>query len=505
MDMQQSPIVGDRKPVEVCGGGTFRADLEFHEASGGASEPVTGREEDVMQRIEESKDIHRGLSQASAEFLEFVESNPECLETENFRALEELEPSIQHDLQIWPTFVRQDLVQEGAEQAIGLCRLVKTLPERVFENDAEQIGTFYGLDSDASHVAVALWKQKDWQKGLLARPDFIHTADGFRCLECNVVGNIGGWEGWYWSEAYTRIPLIRQFLDQRKIEPRCTHMVRELLTHIVRQGLRKFRRHPLNIVFLVREREARPERLIELVAEEYETLVEKLGISAGRVTLAAVDEVEIQDGQVWVEGSRVHAAVEMLSGPSSASLYQAWARGKVLLFNGPFTSVLTDKRNLALLSELQDSPLFDAEEQEVIRTTVPWTRLVSESPLKPGWSTVTPEGLCQDREHLVLKPSAALGGQGVLIGGCTEPEAWAQAVDEAFTAGDWIVQERVHSQPYVYYARGRGPVPHNLIFAFFVFGERFGGGLLRLAPQGGTGVVNVTQQAVQGTLFEVDL
>jgi hypothetical protein len=92
----------------------------------------------------------------------------------------------------------------------------------------------------------------------------------------------------------------------------------------------------------------------------------------------------------------------------------------------------------------------------------------------------------------------------VTFGRRTEPDAWAQLVAEAARKGGWLVQERADSRPYLYQLGDEGYGLHNLVWGTFCFGDSFGGGFLRMIPQGvGDGVINSARGATEGVLFEV--
>ena len=96
-----------------------------------------------------------------------------------------------------------------------------------------------------------------------------------------------------------------------------------------------------------------------------------------------------------------------------------------------------------------------------------------------------------------------LAGYDVHVGAGTPAAKWAEVVTRAFEQGDWVVQERVDSPPFLYLDRASRPVAHNLIWSLFVFGESYAGGWLRMAPKASLDVVNSTQGAVESCIFEV--
>jgi uncharacterized circularly permuted ATP-grasp superfamily protein len=88
---------------------------------------------------------------------------------------------------------------------------------------------------------------------------------------------------------------------------------------------------------------------------------------------------------------------------------------------------------------------FTAEERQVLRRHVLWTRLVSDR------RTVCPNGsrvqllefIRDERETLVLKPNRMYGGEGVLVGPLVTQSEWETALDAALADRDerWVVQQ----------------------------------------------------------------
>jgi hypothetical protein len=87
---------------------------------------------------------------------------------------------------------------------------------------------------------------------------------------------------------------------------------------------------------------------------------------------------------------------------------------------------------------------FSADERQVFRRHVLWTRIVSER------QTTLPDGktgdllpyLRRERETLVLKPNRACGGEGVLIGPAVTEAEWDAALAAALTDPNrWVVQQ----------------------------------------------------------------
>jgi hypothetical protein len=140
---------------------------------------------------------------------------------------------------------------------------------------------------------------------------------------------------------------------------------------------------------------------------------------------------------------------------------------------------------------------FTAEERQVFRRHVLWTRIVSDRATQlPGGETgPLLDYIRREQESLVLKPNRAFGGEGVVIGPSLSRAGWETALEKAVTDAErWVVQQlasipvnefsvlapdgRVHAEPF-YTVMGFAP-------------SRYGVAVLGRASQ--KQVVNVAQR-----------
>ena len=86
---------------------------------------------------------------------------------------------------------------------------------------------------------------------------------------------------------------------------------------------------------------------------------------------------------------------------------------------------------------------FNAEERQVFRRHVLWTRLLSDrrTILPDGETASLLEYTRHEQETLVLKPNRSYGGDRVLIGPSVSTAAWEEAIQQAVVGDDqWVVQ-----------------------------------------------------------------
>jgi hypothetical protein len=165
-------------------------------------------------------------------------------------------------------------------------------------------------------------------------------------------------------------------------------------------------------------------------------------------------------------------------------LARAYANGKVCMANSFRTKVAHKKAGFAILSDPRYEYLFDAEQLEVIRRHIPWTRVVREgrTTFLDGEDELL-DLIRRERERLVLKPNDDYGGGGVRIGWETGPDEWEQAIKHALLS-PYVVQERAPvrkvSLP-MFDAMQMSREEMLVDFDPFLFLNRVEGGLVRLS------------------------
>jgi len=451
---------------------------------------------------EELRASHLAVSREDLEFREAAKDDPRFLDSKTFEPL--LAEIFEYKLQCWPTFLGAAKRAELEAASLGVCEVLRKVPERVFGNDAAAIARFYKLASP--ELAELYLAEPNGIAAGVARGDYIDSVDGFKCLEVNYSPRIGGWEAAPLVAAHMRIPPTAEFVETAGIRVAYSNTIRLFFAHIIRESLAAGLAADgvLNVVTIreVGHVTGTPSFKAHLRQELAAALAEAGGLE-GEFAECYPDELVTMEGSLYLGERRIDAAIEFTEF-SRRHVYRAYKANKLMLFNGPIDSILSDKRNLALLSEGLDKGGFTREEKESIRRYVPWTRLVL-----PGRADFYGEEMAMrdllltHREELVLKESQSFGGKGVVIGAFTPEARWREVVESSLARGDSIVQERVESLPYLYQYGEYGAQPNDMIWGPFLFGRTYGGLFLRMQPQAARNVVNLTQAASEGTPFEV--
>lgn len=461
------------------------------------------RSEDDVHGSAAWRATHRDLSALDLKFRETAQGSPELLDRSQFGALDQKTELLNYPLQSWPTFLGSGKLDELKRVSVGMNRMVRKVPERVFRNDARKLAAFYGI---GPAVAEVLFLPPTGAETMFSRGDFIDTAAGFKCIEFNFTAKLGGWDTTLITGRHLAVPPTARFIEDAGIRVAFTDTMFEMFRHIVEDIRRKriIRDGRFTIAFLFAPQAVPTADLgLEYLNRELRRTLELMGLDLqGRVINSAHERlVPARDGML-LGNQRIDALVE-LSGPAAPPrVYLLFKQGLVGLYNGPLSPILSSKRNLALLSQHAGS--FSPEDQAFIEAHVPWTRLVVPGAVEyQGETRPLAELLTARPERFVLKDAASWGGKGVVLGRDVSAERWREAVDGALAEGQWIVQEMQESLPYLYQSGESGCSIHDMIWGPFVFGDRYGGVVLRMQPRAVGGPVSASLYATEGIVFEV--
>jgi len=457
---------------------------------------------------EDWRATHRALSAEDLHFREIASRDPEFLDRSRFKVLDEKRELVYFRLQSWPTFVGREKLGEMKRASLAVCNLLRSIPARIFGNDPQKLSTFYRLGSPLR--AELVFSPPSGIESSVCRGDFIDTADGFKCIEFNFTPNLGGWESTILVGMHQQVPATAAFLDSLAVPwsypPTLCLFFRHVLT-VLREN-RLAEEGEVNVAFTLEPDDATAER--DRHQPHFEAELAKACELEGVKTKAQAflcfyPELEIRQKNIFFRDTRIHAVVEISLGVTSAPVYRAFKTGRVAIFNGPTEMALSNKRNVALLSEHDSSDLFSPEERETIRRHIPWSRPVASGPVRfRGEEVALAELLANEKDRLVLKNATSCGGKGVSLGAFTPAPEWEELIGTAFASGNWVVQERIESLPYLYQNGESGCSVHDVIWGPFLFGQTYAGMILRMQPKADGGAVNLSLTATEGILLEVD-
>lgn len=456
---------------------------------------------------DEIRAAHLDLSDHDWKFRECASDDPAYLSRSSFPEFENPHPIMRYRLQSWPTFVRRQKIDELRSMSVGISNLIRSIPERIFQNNAAAIDEFYGLNLPA--LTEILLEQPNGLEGALSRGDFVLTSSGFKCIEFNVVANLGGWETGLLADMHMNNPVTSKFIAEYGIRVKKHDTLDILFSHILNDAGSGSTTsdNPINIAFAVDSNEdfGRLNLAGDHFTNEYRKFCGKRGLStAGVVIFAKISDLILDQGRLKFRQDTVDAVVELYEDVPE-TIFRCFKSGALKLYNGPMSRILSDKRNIAILSEWKESGKLSPEERALIEKYVPWTRRTQTTTVRYRGEDVPLSQLLEGRrEDFVLKNTLLAGGEEVYVGRFTPAAKWAEVIDTAIHTHNWIAQEYVQSLPYLYQNGDYGCSPHNVVWGPFVFGKEYAGCILRMQPQADQTVVNLTLTATEGLIFEVD-
>jgi hypothetical protein len=470
-----------------------------------------------MSTLDEAKPVHARWSEVNRQFLDFVATHPECLDRGSYTgACQAPRLRFYSSVQPWPLFFEPSRVSELAAMAVGLDRLLKAAVGRFLRNDARTIADYYRMAPSADgspgmpdliteRSVPILVAEPNGVAGAFSRGDYLETPEGLKLLEINSSGFIGGLATDHLCERYLESEPTARFLRQVNRRARPMGIRRAMLRHVVEDSRRlgAWTEGDINVAIVIYPN--RPAIIAEYDAAEYThelhaALVDAGHAPGGRVILCSLEKLSAGPEGVTLAGEPVHAVVEQHGGGDFLPVFRAFKVGRVNLFSGPIKAILSDKRNMALVSEHAGSADFTAAERALIERHFAWTRRVLPSRTTfRGRPLNLPGDLPAGRDDFVLKKGCSNSGGGVVVGRFHTLDEWEQAIARAVREGDWVVQERLEPVPYCFHDARAGAVPHEVVWGLFAFGEHFGGVHLTMQPTGhGRGVVNPNQGAALG-------
>ncbi len=453
------------------------------------------------------------LSRVNVDFLEFIKRNPEGLKRSSYIDLVkfDLGPG---EVQPWPTFVNRQVKKQLQEASTAVFNLIKQVPQRIFANNPQKIGAYFGFPEE--HIQLQLESLKDGHlDNLLARGDFIFSAAGLKCLEYNVSPLIGGYEQPILESAYLNNPFIAKFIQECQVKTYNKNQYVSLFQHLLTTAKKKFpadKHGEINIAVVQYNYKKTGD--INVIEEQlnqvYQQVLKEQGNHLqGRVIFCDFPHLTVDKNCIFYNGKRIHILVECYRGKVPTLFFYVSLMGNVIIYNGPIATLLRNKLTLALLSENEDTEVFTPGEREIIKKYIPWTRRVVPGEVSFGTETFDMEDfLSSHREKLVLKPALEKGGLDIDVGKFTPADQWEESIGKALRdeTRSWLVQEYVEPLTHLYQYGDEGYAEHELIWGLIVFGSEYAGTYLRLMPkhEKSKGVINCFQGAKKTILLEVD-
>jgi len=162
-------------------------------------------------------------------------------------------------------------------------------------------------------------------------------------------------------------------------------------------------------------------------------------------------EFSIRNGKALAGGQEVHLVYKRVI---TRELVKHWEEvgnfmeairdGLVCCCNSFRSVVVGNKKVLSVITDQRFNDIFTETEKQLIKDTIPWTRILSDSKVKfRGKEVELSSFVPENKDLLVLKPSNKYGGKDVYIGQETSQSTWEDIMNEHMADSMWVVQEFV--------------------------------------------------------------
>jgi hypothetical protein len=445
------------------------------------------------------KDRAAQLSPTSARFLDFVEREPDLS-----RPIDVTGFHTDYPVQCWPTFISSAQQQEIERATTSVFKLLRSIPDKIFGNDIAKITDYYQIRPP--QLASMLLTPPNGLDIAIGRADLIDSESGFKCVEFNPFGSLGGLETEFMLDIYQHSHAYSRFVAASGIEPKPQRCMLKLFEHVIRVTLDSgIASDTVNVAVVSDGGQPAFAGCKDLPdAVFHEALANVGGAARGTLVRCGAEDIQERNGDLYCGEVRLHAVWEYLRRKFyPARFVLAFKRGRISYFNTAVSGYFGSKRNLALLSQALDSDLYDEDDRDAISRYIPWTREVADREVVFRERRDGLPGLLRSHQHeLVLKKGQGYGGDQVFMGESTSAAQWEEAIRMALDEGDWIAQEFFKPRTFVYQWGDEGYAPCKAIWGGFCFGDVFGGTYLRILPDEHEGPINSARGAMTGLVFE---
>lgn len=379
--------------------------------------------------------------------------------------------------------------------------LLTSLPDRLFGGDLRAMGRAAAMP-EVQLDAVLRTAEPDPVS--LGRADLYADAAGFRLLEFNIVGAVGGLEVADLNRAMLRHPALASFVAEEGLEYADTlaRVADAIKAECERRGAGPV---PVVVITDTPGNFAPFEKRFQVMADIWS------GMGLDGIA-CPLDKLEERSGRLFADGRPVdivyrYFLMEDLLDPGALALIEPVLRaaeeGKVGLLSRMDAELYGSKAMLALLSDDANRAAFTAPESALIDRILPWTRMLTRGSAVAEGQEVDLLEYAQERQgELVLKPTLLHGGIGVVPGWSVSREEWRQRLHDA-AGKPFIVQRRVNPVTEEFPVPGRPGTtePLTLNWGVFLIQDRYAGTLIRGTAEPDVGVLSRATGARSGCCF----
>lgn len=328
------------------------------------------------------------------------------------------------------------------------------------------------------------------QSVVLARFDGLFEGESLKLMDLNCDAPVGAAYGDHAESIFLSEEPLQDFVKEHHLAK--TERIQNMLNSLL-EVYEEFGGYETPNIAIVDWRSSR-------TMSEFEFIKDVLESKGYKTTIADPRELKYKGGKLYHKNFKIHLVYrrvlfdELLQRLDEVEdLIKAYRERAICMVNPLRSRLASTKALLSILTNPEYDHFFTESENRVKREYIPWTRrLVDAEDFYGRKKVYLIDFLKDEKDTLVLKPSAADGGRDVMVGRETPDKDWNGVIDKALKK-DWVVQEYVNvpmiTVPEI--------VGNKLDFAYkrfnfslLVCGSRYAGGIARLSDES---VVNVAR------------
>lgn len=370
-----------------------------------------------------------------------------------------------------PMFCAEDGIRSAADDLARLFGLLTSLPDRLFGGDVRAFCGALGMDEHRSGIMTRF----TGDPVLYGRADMYQDASGFRLMEFNVGSELGGVDVSELNRPLLGTGAFGAFAADHGL----AHV--DTPAAIARQFVRATGRDDPVVATLEGVGGIAP---YEAMHRSFQASMRRHGID---LVYGDVDQVQTRNGRLHLHGKPIDLVLRYYTPNQIArddrnvrpaeTVQRAHEDGRVVLWTPVSNGMFAYKSCLALLSGADLAP----GERALVDRVLPWTRHLTRD---------LAEFVRAERDTMILKPIAGLGGHGIRTGWDQTDREWADTVAECLRE-PYIAQRRIVPNREPVMDRDGRVTDWTAVWGVFAFPDGYGGAFCRTVPADGGSVVNI--------------
>lgn len=343
-----------------------------------------------------------------------------------------------------PSFLSHQAIEQLDTDLRRLHTALTGLPDRLFGGDMAAFARAVGATESQAEIVL---RGRSSVPSRMGRADFYLDEHGFRLMEINWGGALGGLDSAILNRSMAEQPFIAEFVQRHElgyVDP-MVELVRTLFTEC---GVPAGSRPAVALTDWPASFATLEPRLRRNVAD-----YARFGIDAYP---CHVGQLRYADGRVWLAEQPIDVVYRLFlmedlldaDGPGLIEpVLRAAERGEVSIFSPMDADLYGSKGALALLSDERHRDRYQPDELASLDRILPWTRKIRPGPVTvAGAQLDLLEHALADQRELIIKPTMMHGGLGIVPGWLTEPDQWRQRLVAAMDQ-PYVLQRRIHPIP----------------------------------------------------------